>query len=281
MAFGLVTPVFATDCITNPNDPVCTNSVVVTAQVPSHVSSLLSTVTTNLSELPADGVSSVLITVIVKLEDGNPAANKSVEILSNRGNVDVFSVYGGNNLTAGNQGTTDSSGIIKFTARSTAPGVTTFTVNAETITLSSKPSVTFTPLPLLKKLVVSVEIPWKGKIVIFQPSKPAANIYPSEEKLVNTQIEMQIPFWILIIILIVLVSSPILFILLVILFFRLRLVLLARDRQQEKENDLLTKIYALEQDISRGQTLEIEKEDQIITREKEIKDTINKEVKSE
>lgn len=273
-------PVMAVDCVTNPSDPLCATSVVVSATVPSKVSGTLSTVTTNLTELPADGVSSVLITVTVKLVDGTAAANKNVQISSNRGNVDVFSVYVGANLQSGNQALTDANGVVKFTARSAAPGISTFTVVADAVILNSKPSVTFTPLPLLKKLIVSVEIPWKGQVVIFQPEKPRI-AYPSDNKLVNTQIEIQIPFWVLVIMLLIIVSSPILFILLVVLFFKLRLVLLARDKQQEKEDELLDKIYKMEQTISQGQEVELAKDDQILDSEKEIKESVIKEVESE
>lgn len=233
-------------------------NVQVTGTVPPNVDATLSTVATDLVELPADGVSSVLVTVTAKNHDGTPATNLSASITSNRGSVDVFGVYTGNTLADGFSGTTDSNGLIKFTVRSSAPGQATFTVIVDTITLDNKPTVTFTPLPILSNLSLTVQLPGGKKLTIIQPSTPQAttehpSTQPATQKLVNTQVELNVSFWAFLLLILLLLASPILLLLLAILILRLRRLMLFGKDRDKKEEELLAKIYALEQQLAQGQ----------------------------
>jgi len=242
---------------------VQTGSVVVTATVFSNVSGSLSTVTTNLSEIPSDGISSIMVTVKVIFVDGSLASNKDVVISSNRGNLDVFSVYHGDNLVVGNQGQTDVNGDIRFAVRSLAPGQSTLSVQADSINLANRPTVTFTPLPLLSNLLLSVKVPFVDKkVVILEPDSNKKNITLGG-KLVNTQTELQISFMSLLFLFVILLSSPFLFVWLLIIYRRLKRLILQGEKYREKEDDFLSQIYNLEQKIAADQQLELTKDNQI------------------
>lgn len=242
--------------------------VQVTAFIQPKVSGTLSSVTTNLSKLPADGVSSVMITVTAKYVDGTAAKNRGVAVSSNRGEVDVIDHYEGNTLKNSGTVTTDQNGIAKFTARSKGPGIATFTAIVDSVTLSNRPSVTFTPLPALSNISVTVKLPGKKTITILQPSVPEA----SDNSLVNTQLELQISVWYFILLILILLSSPFFFLLLLIVYWRLRTAVSKNRDDAKKEEELLAKIYALEQQVAEKQEVEMAKIDKAEAEIEEVKE---------
>jgi hypothetical protein len=240
--------------------------VEVTAVVVPNISETLSAVEVNLTELPADGVSTVIITVTVKYKDGTPAIGRDVSINSNRGNVEFFRYYDGSNWVEGTSGKTDSSGIIRFSASSTAPGRATFIAVCDNVVLEDKPSVNFMPLPVLERLLLTVQLPFGQKITLLKP--PVLKELPNN-RLVDTGIEMEIPFWIFLIIVILLISTPIFFIWILLMIIALR-------RRDKKEDDLLRRIYELEQQLANSQQAEVVETQKIEKVEEEILDKIEK-----
>lgn len=230
-------------------------SVSVNGTVPSVVSPTLSTVTTDLTELPADGKSLVIITVNVKDAAGNPVSNKVVSISSNRGSVDVVGVYDGTNLQTGTQTTSDANGTAVFAARSNAPGKATFTVVADTVTLSTKPVITFTPLPVLQNLTVSIKIPeiipGTTKITLVQP--PVSSGQANNSQLVNTKVELQLPFFLLVIGFVIFGIILLLIIMLISIRRRLQIAIADQRKANQREEDLLKKILQLEGSIASDQ----------------------------
>jgi hypothetical protein len=248
------------------------DDVVVTAQVSSEVSPILTTVTTNLSQLPADGVSSVIITVTAKNTSGTIASGVNVIISSNRGDVDIFHYYDGNELKSGNAIRTDADGIARFTARSKAPGIATFSASVDTVIANNKPSVTFTPLPFLSNITITVKVPGGKKIHILQPQAP--KVSPGDT-LVNTQMELQISIWVFILLILILLSSPVLFTWLLIIYYRLRIAASKNEDNRKKEEDLLAKVYALEQQVAQNQMTEMAKIDKAEAEISEVREKTN------
>jgi len=256
---------------------------VISANVPSFVSPSESTLVSDLSELPADGISSVLFTATIVSGSGSPLVDKDFTLSSNRGEVDTIRCYDGNTLLATNTTKTDAQGIARCIAYSLAPGQATFTGVADTITLDDKPTITFTPLPAISNITVTVELPGQKKITLIKPSEPivttpSLKTPPSENKLVNTQVELLIPFWVFILIILLLIASPFLFSLLVIIYRRLRFYIIADRQQREKEENLLAKIYELEQKLAQGQTVDLQQNvkisQQIAQTEQDIKQAV-------
>lgn len=285
------------NCIATPTDPACQGQAAVSATVLSRISPSLSSVVTDLIELPADGVSSVLITVTAINQDGTIAADREIGITSNRGNVELFGVFIENNLQEGNSGYTDEFGVIRFTARSLAPGIATFTIRAENIFLNDKPTITFTPLPVINNVVVSVTVPPlpgrpPRRIIIFQPRPPVPTTptpiptpdptKPAEERLINNQIELQIPFWIFVVIAIILLTTPFVFLWIILLFRKVNLLIAREKSSKEKEESLLNQILALEKHQAQNQQLEIQQNialsQQILQSNSEIKQALKEEI---
>lgn len=227
----------------------------VNANVTSSVSSTNSSVVTDLSALPADGISSVLITVTI-VDAGNVALpQKEVVVSSNRGQVDTIRCYVGDTLTNDNITTTSASGIAKCTARSLAPGQATFSVTAEAVALDDKPTVTFTPLPVLQKLKVVVKLPGGGNLTIIEPAPLDEPSHESgDARLVDTGVNLQIPFVSFMTGLIILLLIPILFLIILILIRRYRRLLVALGKSNEQEKEWLAKIYQLEQVVAQKTT---------------------------
>lgn len=228
-------------------------TVTVTATVPSRVDADLSTVVTDLNELPADDVSSVIITVTIKDNVGTVMANIEVTVTSNRGAVDTIKAYAGSTLTSTNSGTSDSNGVVRFAAHSAAPGQATFTAVAESlVTLKNKPTVNFTPLPVLQNLTIKVKLPGGGELTILEPPKPKTSqpANPADKKLVNTQIGFQIPFWVFLLIIIFVITEPLLLAIVIAMSHRMKKSFAAEKRFEAKEQELLQKIYTLEGSIS-------------------------------
>lgn len=230
-------------------------SVSVNATVPSVVSPTVSTVTSDLTELPADGKSLVIITATLKDAGGGVVAGKTVSISSNRGSVDVVGTYDGSTLSTNQQTTSDANGRAVFAARSNAPGQATFTVIADTVTLGTKPVITFSPLPVLQNLTVSIKIPeiipGTTKITLIQP--PAASGTSNNSQLVNTRVELQLPFFILVIGFIIFGIIILLIILLFAIRNRLKDALDQQKQTAKREEALLQKIVQLESGIASDQ----------------------------
>lgn len=209
-------------------------------------------------------------------------ANKDFVLTSNRGEVDTIKCYDGNTLLTVNQTVTDAQGIARCIAYSSAPGEATFSGTADAVVLNDKPTVIFTPLPAISNISVTVTLPGKEggkKITIIEPTKPSRSATtPSSDKLVNTQVELQIPFWVFILIIILLIASPLLFTILVIIYRKLRFYVIADKRQNEKEESLLSRIYELEQRLAQGQNIDLQQNQQISQQiaqsEKDLKQTV-------
>lgn len=230
-------------------------TVQVTGTVPSVVNGTLSTVVANLVELPADGTSLVIVTVTLADDSGNLVAGKTVKLSSNRGNVDIIGAYDGNNLTSADTGTSNASGIVRFAARSYAAGQATFSAYADSyLTLNEKPTVTFTPLPVLSNLSVTVTLPGGTTLTLLQPKAPAVSEKSdiANKSLVNNQLNLRIPFWVFLLAIIVLLMDPILIILVIYLIFRTRKSVAEEKVYRAKEQETLGKVGELEGQIAAG-----------------------------
>ncbi|HUD20546.1 MAG TPA: invasin domain 3-containing protein [Candidatus Saccharimonadales bacterium] len=259
-------------------------NVQVTGQVPSVVNGTLSTVVANLVELPADGTSLVIITVTLADKDGNLVAGKDVQLSSNRGSVDIVGAYDGNNLTESSTGTSSSSGIVRFAARSYAAGQATFSTYADNyLTLDEKPTVTFTPLPVLSNLSVTVTLPGGTTLTLLQPKAPTTEKSDLANKsLVNNQLNLRIPFWAFLVVVIILLLDPILLFLVLYLIRRTKKSFQLQGAYHAKEQEMLGKIDQLEQQIASGQQSTYQQGQQLGTKlemaKTELKETINQEV---
>lgn len=105
-----------------------------------------STVTTNPSSLPSDGITSSTITVILKSADGSPQGNGKCVIL-NQGT-------GSSNITAVNDGFTDSIGTATFIVRDSRAETVTYEVRDATdnVTVSRTVTVDFLPIPVVNTI---------------------------------------------------------------------------------------------------------------------------------
>ena len=276
--------------ILNPAISYAQTTVSVTAKVPSNVSATLSTVVANLVELPADGTSIVVITVTLVDASGNVLENKDVTLSSNRGDVDIIGSYSGNTLTESKTGTTTSAGIVRFAARSYAPGNATFTALADSeVTLNEKPTVTFTPLPAKGNISVVVPLPGGIKIPIITPAQPTTGTQNEESdianrSLINTRLDLVVPFWIFLVIILFFLMSPTLIILVTLLIRRVKKNHQVIQEYREKEEAYLKQVFALEQQVSNNQQFIYQQDTQISSQlqqaKEEIKETVSAEVSS-
>lgn len=232
---------------------VFAQSTTVNANVVSSVDSTSSTFVSDLSSLPADGTSMVILTATILDAQSSPLPGKTVVVSSNRGEVDTIRCYSGSTLTEVSQAISDSSGKARCAVSSTAAGNATFTAVAEGITLNNKPTVTFTPLPILTNLTVKVTLPGGQTLTILEPPKQPATTTtpasPSIKKLVNTGVEFNIPFWMLLVVILFLITEPILIFLVVRLGKKVRSGFDAEKKALDKEQELLAKIYQLESQV--------------------------------
>lgn len=217
----------------------------VNATVVSSVNAGTSTFVSDILQLPADGKSVVILTATILSKEGLGLPNKAVSVSSNRGDVDTILCYSGSTLTNGRTTTTDTEGKASCAATSEVPGNATFTAIAEEVTLDDKPTVTFTPLPFLTNLTIKVNLPGGGKLTILEPVKPKPS-QPANQRLVNTDVELQIPFWVLLVIILFFLTEPILIILVLRLSRKVRRGFAAEKLALAKEQELLTKVYQLE-----------------------------------
>lgn len=259
-------------------------TVSVTARVPSNVSATLSTLVANLVELPADGTSIVVITATLVDSLGNPLDNKDFELISNRGSIDIIKAYSGNTLTDSPTGTSNSSGIVRFAVRSYAPGQATFSGLAESeVTLDEKPTVTFTPLPAVSNITVTVPVPGGGSITIIQPPKteePAPNESSdlTNKALVNTQLEIQIPFWVFLLVAFIILLLPTLIILVGYLIGRVKKGFFLESEYKKREESLLQQIFQLEQQVAQNQQFAYQNDQRISQQIEDTKDELTTEI---
>ena len=237
---------------------VAQSGVTVTANILSGVSSEVSTFVSDILQLPADGKSVVILTATIFSKEGKALPSKEVVVSSNRGDVDTILCYSGNTLTNSRTTVTDAEGKARCAATSEVPGNSTFTAVAEGITLDDKPTVTFTPLPFLTNLTIKINLPGGGQLTILEPAKPKPS-KPANERLVNTDVELQIPFWVLLVIILFFLTEPILIILILRLSRKVRRGFEAEKLALAKEQELLAKIYQLEsQVVQTAATIEAE-----------------------
>ena len=95
-----------------------------------------STVVASLSTLPADGTTTSTITVTLLDATMNPLAGKTVTLASSRGASDTISPA---------SGTSNGSGVVTFSVKSTTTGTAVFTATdtTDSITVNQTASVTF------------------------------------------------------------------------------------------------------------------------------------------
>jgi len=100
----------------------------------------LSTVTASPSPVQADGISTSTITVTLLDATSAPVTGKAVSLVSSRGATDTISAP---------SGTSNPSGVVTFTVKSSTPGspVLTATDITDSVTLTHTASVTFAALP--------------------------------------------------------------------------------------------------------------------------------------
>ncbi len=228
------------------------NTVAVTASVQSAVSASQSSLVADVQTVPADGSSRVTLTATLVDNGNNPVADSVVKVSSNRGNVDTVLCYQGGTLTSADHATSDADSIVRCVATSNAPGQATFSaIVDEQTTLDDKPIVTFTALPILQNLTVTVTLPSGKKLTLFQPpSQPSTvattpkGIEPSHRsgagQLVSTGINVSLSFWTFLLIIFFIVLTPLLFLWILLLLRRLR----------AQERDQLAKVLAVEEKIA-------------------------------
>lgn len=237
---------------------VAQSGVTVTANILSGVSPEVSTFVSDILQLPADGKSVVVLTATILSKEGLALPNKQVSVSSNRGDVDTILCYSGSTLTNSRTTITDTEGKARCATTSEVPGNATFTAIAEEVTLDDKPTVTFTPLPFLTNLTIKVNLPGGGKLTILEPVKPKPS-QPANQRLVNTDVELQIPFWVLLVIILFFLTEPILIILILRLSKKVRRGFAAEKLALAKEQELLAKVFQLESQIAQtAATIEAE-----------------------
>ncbi|MEK7202469.1 MAG: hypothetical protein AAB669_02985 [Patescibacteria group bacterium] len=224
---------------------VLAQNTTVNATVVSSVNAGISTFVSDIVQLPADGKSAVVLTATILSKEGLALPNKQVSVSSNRGDVDTILCYSGSTLTNSRATVTDTEGKARCAASSEVPGNSTFTAVAEGVTLDDKPTVTFTPLPFLTNLTIKINLPGGGQLTVLEPAKPKPS-KPANERLVNTDVELQIPFWVLLVIILFFLTEPVLIILILRLSRKVRRGFAAEKLALAKEQELLAKIYQLE-----------------------------------
>ncbi len=233
--------------------------VTVTALVPTTVSGSQSSFVADVQTAPADGASRVTLTATLVDSTNSPVPNATVKVTSNRGNVDTILCYDGTTLTSSNTATADTDGIATCVVTSDAPGQVTFSALVDDqLTLDDKPVVTFTALPVLQNLTVTVTLPGGKKITLFQPPKvgtaptptPTKGTEPSHTsgsgQLVNTGINVQLSFGTFMTVLALALVIPALFIWILFLLRRQRRLLVTAAAAQAKEQQSLNQIAQTE-----------------------------------
>lgn len=187
-------------------------NITVTAFVESNVSKDKSSLKQDKTEVLADKTNMVLITVYVRDKEGNPLANKTVTLLSNRGEVDTIEpvsnpetswlplVYAANSSASAK---TDKQGIARFKVSSNVAGKSIFRVIVDGYIELNPIEIKFNGLPFPASLTVTVSTPW-GTITLFKPTQESGEI-------VNTGVNINIPLALALIIFVI----PILLIMIV------------------------------------------------------------------
>ncbi len=192
-------------------------SVAVSAVVPSEVSAIKSHTTVSANETLADPVNhSVLLTIYLLDEDGNPLPDLVVRITSNRGSVDIIEAV--NKIGSGdpnmNEDTTDANGRVSFRIGSWMSGDAILTITADNLIELPAQQVKFLPLPFPTDLTITIPIPFiEEEIVLLTPKTQEQELTPEQreaKRLVNTGTKVEIPFWIFMLIGIFILSIPIL-----------------------------------------------------------------------
>lgn len=251
----------------------------VNANVVSSVSATNSSLVADLAELPADGSSTVILTATIVDANNLPLPQKEVTVTSNRGDIDTIRCYAGSTLTEESKATTDASGVARCSARSVVPGEATFTAVADTITLEDKPVVKFTPLPIITQLKITVKTPGGGQVTLVQPPTSTTPTTPtgepldhssSSDKLVDTGINLQIPFWVFIITAFFFLLIPVLLLIIIVLIRKIRQMIGAARKHAEDEEALLAKIYTLEQQVAQEQHAVTAQEQQVASANEQL-----------
>jgi hypothetical protein len=198
---GVFLLIFSLPKIIFADPPPVAEQVTVSAFVDSDVNGSNSSLTADPLEILADGNETSTITVTVRDDANNPLANLKVVVSSNRGAIDTIEPA---------QANTNIVGEASFTIRSATAGkatVSAFVDNA--VTLDDTATITFTKPPSPTPITVTTTIPpmfgMPGRtITLF---KPAA---AEENPLVESGMELQIPFAIFLLGSAFVVSQPIL-----------------------------------------------------------------------
>lgn len=224
------------------------NSVTVGMTVDSRVSLANSSVSLSANEVLADPENHPIV-VIVKLRDAsnNIMPNITVEISSNRGNIDIIEMFesNGQTLLPVSSGKTDENGEIRFRLGSYVPGDVLFSIVADTLVHFPDQKVKFLPLPFPGNIEVSVAIPGAAgsKITLIPKSAEAqASTTPARieaRRLANIGTEITIPFSLFVLVILILISAPILILFVLLFLTRLK-------KQQKKELELLNIIAEAE-----------------------------------
>lgn len=120
-------------------------SSTVNAYVQSSVSTTNSTLTTDISSVPADGAKFATLTAVIRDANNSPLIGRLVVIKSSRGSVtDLIRCYSGQILVNSNQAITDTQGKVVCTVSSTVVGTSEYTATCEDNILKDQPTVTFT-----------------------------------------------------------------------------------------------------------------------------------------
>jgi hypothetical protein len=95
-----------------------------------------SSVVASPTSVSANGITTSTITVTVKDSEGNPLSGRTVSLQGSTGNATIE--------TANNS--TNGSGVVTFTVKSTTPGTETFTATADSVAITQTAAVNFLPV---------------------------------------------------------------------------------------------------------------------------------------
>lgn len=169
-------------------------AVDITGTVPSAVSSSKSTVVADLSSIPADNSTTVTITISLVDDSNNPLPNKTIVLTSSRNGLDNIRCYVGTQLQNTNQTQSDSNGTAKCLVSSSTAGKSVMTAVAEGVTLSDQPSITFTPLPTVSKVIITIPTPL-GPVNLLPPfGKPDLNHTSGSANLPAGTVALEVPY---------------------------------------------------------------------------------------
>lgn len=220
-----------------------------TATVPSPVSVKKSTVDLNASEVLAEPEShSILLTVTLKDDEQKPISNRKVEVVSNRGIVDVIeavSKISEFKVQAAESGTvsplqfdeTDKNGQTAFRITSFISGESILSITADSVVQLESVKIKFLPLPFPANLTIVIKSPFSNKewsliSPQYQEEKLSAE-QKEAKKLVNTGSKIHLPLWLFAILVFLLIGCPV--------FIILNFVNLRKLKKMEKQElNLLT-----------------------------------------